>query len=72
MSGISFLPIDNNVYEQAPFEAITEDEYNDLVNRMPQGIDWSKLESYENDNRVEVTETLACAGGACEVVDLVE
>tara|TARA_R100000808_G_scaffold24969_1_gene59997 strand:- start:4570 stop:6456 length:1887 start_codon:yes stop_codon:yes gene_type:complete len=72
VSGISFLPIDDNVYEQAPFESITEEDYWCLVDNMPHAIDWTKLELYENDNRVEVTQTLACTGGACEVVDLVE
>jgi len=72
VSGISFLPLDDNVYEQAPFEAIDRDTYNELVSTMPYDLNWSDLEQYENGNGVEVTETLACAGGACEVVDLVE
>jgi ribonucleoside-triphosphate reductase len=72
VSGISFLPLNDNVYEQAPFESITEEEYTELVSTMPMGIDWSTLKDYENENRIQVTDTLACSGGSCEVVDLVE
>ena len=72
VSGISFLPLDDNVYEQAPFEEITSEIYKELLSQMPDSLDWSKLDDYENGEGVETTKTLACAGGACEVVDLVE
>jgi ribonucleoside-triphosphate reductase (thioredoxin) len=72
VSGISFLPLNDNVYEQAPFEAIDQDTYNELQSSMPSNLDWDDLVQYENGNGVEVTQTLACTGGACEVVDLVE
>ena len=72
VSGISFLPLDDNVYEQAPFEEITIEVYEELLAQMPDSLDWTKLEDYENGEGIEATKTLACAGGACEVVDLVE
>ena len=72
VSGVSFLPKDNNVYDQAPFEAITETEYNILTEKMPQDIIWSKLSSYEKEDSTTNSQELACHGDACEVVDLTE
>jgi ribonucleoside-triphosphate reductase len=72
VSGVSFLPLVDNIYEQAPFEELDKESYLEMLEAMPKNIDWDKLKDYENGNRIETTETLACAGGACEVVDLVE
>ena len=72
VSGISFLPYSDHVYEQAPFEPISPRDYNLLRMAMPEEIDWSKLSEYETENTTIQTQTLACTGGSCEVVDLVE
>jgi len=72
VSGISFLPYSDHVYEQAPFEPMGARDYNLMQMDMPKEIDWSQLEKYETEDTTIQTQTLACTGGSCEVVDLVE
>lgn len=68
ISGISFLPKDDHVYQQAPYESITEAEYADLRSQLPASVDWSLfLERYDNTSG---SQELACTGEACEIVDL--
>lgn len=71
ISGISFLPHSDHVYQQAPYEEISEDTFNKLVSEMPNGVDWAALQSYEMVDTTSGSQTLACSGGVCEVVDLV-
>jgi ribonucleoside-triphosphate reductase len=67
ISGISFLPYDDHIYEQAPYEEIDEETYNKLDSEMPKDIDWSKLSEYEQEDMTTATQELACTGGACEL-----
>ena len=70
VSGISFLPVSEHTYQQAPYEEITEEEYNKLKEQIPEA-DWSKLGEYETtDDAVNTSKELACSAGVCEVVDL--
>ena len=71
ISGVSFLPMSDHIYKQAPYTECTEDEYNAMLKRMPKDIDWSKLAEYENDDSTHGSQTLSCTGDFCEVVDLV-
>ena len=64
ISGISFLPYDDHSYAQAPYEQITEEEYNEMVKDFPTEFDWNLNES---DDFTEGAQTLACVGGACEL-----
>jgi ribonucleoside-triphosphate reductase (thioredoxin) len=67
ISGIAFLPKDDHVYQQAPYEKISKEEYEALVASMPD-VDWETfVESYDNTT---ASQELACSGGVCEVVDL--
>ena len=68
VSGISFLPKDDHVYQQAPFEAITEDKYEELQSAMPSSVDWSLLSKYELQDETEHNHTLSCSAGGCEIV----
>jgi len=65
ITGVSFLPMDGGTYRQAPYEAITEEEYVVLEAAMPKGINWDHL--YENTDNVEGAQTLACTAGQCEI-----
>jgi len=65
ITGVSFLPMDGGTYRQAPYEAMTEEEYDAMVAAMPAGIDWDKL--VEGTDNVEGAQTLACTAGACEI-----
>ena len=66
VNGISFLPSedDAHVYEQAPYEDITEEEYEDRVSKMPEYIDWSFEEEMDNTTS---SQELACTAGVCEI-----
>jgi ribonucleoside-triphosphate reductase (thioredoxin) len=67
ISGISFLPFSDHVYAQAPYQDCTKEEYEALLAKMPKNIDWSKLAEYENTDRTEGTQMLACVAGGCEI-----
>lgn len=66
VGGLSFLPRFDHVYQLAPYEAISEEEYNRLTEQV-KDIDFSKLVQYELEDETEVKRELACAGGACEI-----
>ena len=67
-SGISLLPFSDHVYQQAPYEDITAEKYDELVAAMPKGVDWIELEQYEQEDNTTGSQELACVGGACEIV----
>jgi len=63
-TALSILPHDDHSYVQAPFEDITEEEYNERV-RVLHEIDLTMaMETMDYTNHHEI---IACAGGACEV-----
>jgi ribonucleoside-diphosphate reductase alpha chain len=71
VSGVSFLPYEDHVYEQAPYEECTKEVYEELVKSMPR-LQWSDLVFYETEDGTKGSQELACsANGGCEVVDLV-
>jgi ribonucleoside-triphosphate reductase len=70
ISGISFLPHSDHTYKQAPYQEISKDEYERFLEEMPKDVDWSKLGEYEDSDNTEGSQTMACVGGACEIVDL--
>ena len=70
MSGVSFLPHSDHVYQQAPYQECTKDEYNDMLSKMNTRINWSKLRDYEVSDTTSGSQTMACSGDSCEVVDI--
>ena len=70
ISGISFLPFSDHSYQQAPYQDCTKDEYHSLAVTLPKNVDWTELQAYEQEDTTTGTQTMACTGGACEVVDL--
>lgn len=70
VSGVSFLPHSEHTYKQAPYQDCSEREYLDALALMPAKIDWSKLSDYETEDTSKGSQTFACVGGACEIVDL--
>jgi ribonucleoside-diphosphate reductase alpha chain len=71
MSGVSFLPHSDHTYQQAPYQDCTKKEYEELLKLMPERIDWSKLNEYEQEDNTVAMQTMACSGDSCEIVDLV-
>jgi ribonucleoside-triphosphate reductase len=67
-SGISLLPVSDHVYQQAPYEDISIEKYNELLAAMPQGVSWEDLENFEQEDNTTGSQELACTGGACEIV----
>jgi ribonucleoside-diphosphate reductase alpha chain len=70
MSGVSFLPHSDHTYQQAPYQEITKEEYENALSNMPQGVDWAALKEYEESDHTVGSQTMACSGGSCEIVDL--
>ena len=70
MSGVSFLPYNEHTYQQAPYQDITKREYETLLSLMPEKIDWSLLTDYEKEDSTNSSQTFACTGDVCEVVDI--
>ena len=71
VSGVSFLPKSDHIYQQAPYEEITEEQYRSLIDKTPVQIDWSRLPDFEKEDTTSGTKELACSAGSCEVIDLV-
>ena len=70
MSGVSFLPFNEHTYQQAPYQECDESAYHKMLGIMPSNIDWSLLSEYESEDNTSGSQTLACSGDACEIVDL--
>lgn len=71
VSGISFLPHTDHVYEQAPWQDITAEDYAALEGKMPAHIDWDLgLSQFEKEDATTGMQELACSAGVCEVVDI--
>ena len=67
LSGISVLPFDGGVYKQAPYQAITQDKYEELLPLMPV-FDWEELAEFEGGvDSTTGTQELACTAGGCEI-----
>ena len=64
-NGLSVLPYWGGSYQQAPFEDITEEKYNSLISELKE-IDITKIK--EIDDTVNFNESVACGGGACDLV----
>ena len=66
IGGLSFFPLDDNVYENAPYEEISYEAWLKMAYEMPL-IDFSKLVDFEKEDYTEGSSTLACSGGKCEL-----
>ena len=67
LSGVSFLPLNDHVYAQAPYEEISGEQWGDMLVRFPD-IDWQKAAAYEAGlDSTTGSQELACVGGACEL-----
>ena len=71
MSGVSFLPYSEHTYQQAPYQECDKTTYLKTLGGMPNRIDWSLLSGYESEDNTSGSQTLACSGDSCEIVDLV-
>ena len=70
ISGISFLPHSDHSYRQAPYQDCTKEQYEEMLEKMPKNVDWSTLTKYEKEDKTTSSQTFACTGDKCELVDL--
>lgn len=66
VGGLSFLPKNDHVYQLAPYEEITKEEYERRVKELGH-LDFSKLMIYEQQDKTIGAKELGCAGGTCEI-----
>ena len=66
VGGLSFLPRNDFVYQLAPYEETNEEGYNTLLKRW-EGVDFSKIVSYEKIDETQGAKELACVSGVCEI-----
>lgn len=65
-NGLSVLPFSGGSYKQAPFQDISKEEYDELVAKFPDDINFDDIvETEANINHAG--DNLACAGGSCEI-----
>jgi ribonucleoside-triphosphate reductase len=63
-NGLSVLPYWDHTYQQAPFEDITEEEYNKRISAL-HALDLTKVT--ELDDSVDFGQVSACSGSQCEI-----
>lgn len=64
VGGLSFLPYDGGVYHLAPYEAISQEDYDARVAKFPK-INWAKLVRYEKVDATDLHQQFACIGDVC-------
>lgn len=62
--GITVLPYDGGTYTQAPFEEITKERYEELIQYVKPIDPYMIIEEYDETHRQQEA---ACAGGFCEI-----
>jgi ribonucleoside-diphosphate reductase alpha chain len=65
-NGLSVLPYDGGTYTQAPFEDCSKETYERMMISL-KDIDLTRV--VELDDNTDLSGELACAGGACEIVN---
>ena len=63
-NGLSVLPYSGHTYKQAPFETITEEEYDKLKNQLSE---FNPEYIREDADYTNLQGELACAGNSCEI-----
>lgn len=66
LGGLSFLPREEHVYKLSPYEEIGEEQYKELVAKLPE-VDFASIISYEEEDGTSGSHELACVSGVCEV-----
>lgn len=71
VSGISFLPHSEHSYQQAPYQELTKEEFDAWKAKHGEfSVDWTQLRNWEKEDMTEGSQSLACVGTVCEVVDI--
>ena len=67
LTGVSFLPYSDHTYQQAPYQPVSEKEYEAAYKAFPSQINFEDLIQYEKEDNTEGSKTLACVGDKCEI-----
>ena len=70
ISGVAFLPYSEHTYKQAPYQEVDFDTWYEMFLKSPGSIEWSKLSEYETTDQTKSSQTFACTGDVCEIVDI--
>lgn len=67
ISGLSFLPKSDAIYQQMPYEKITEKQYYELLEDFPTEINWNLLHLLEQGlgDTTNASQLAACSGDKC-------
>lgn len=65
LGGVSFLPYSDHIYRQAPYQELTEEEYNEWTKKIPPDVKWEDLR--EMADNTTASQELACLSGVCEI-----
>ena len=67
MSGISLLPYSDHTYQQAPYQEVSQEKYEELSGEMPT-FDWEEAARFESGEDSTIgSQELACSSGNCEL-----
>jgi ribonucleoside-diphosphate reductase alpha chain len=66
IGGLSFLQRDGGIYQLAPYEEITKEQYEKLMETFPK-LDFTKYSTYEAEDLREGSGEYACTGDRCEL-----
>lgn len=66
IGGLSFFPVDDNVYDINPYNPCSQEDYEKAVSLFP-AIDWERLTDYEAEDNTTGSQTYNCAGGKCDL-----
>jgi ribonucleoside-diphosphate reductase alpha chain len=69
VGGLSFLPRSEHVYQLAPYEEISKEEYEKKIKEIKH-IDFSKLMYYEQEDNTIGSKEFACVSGVCSIDDV--
>ena len=72
IGGVSFLPMSEHSYQQAPYQEINREAYESWLERMPEKVHWEFLSVYELEDGTKGSQELACSASSssCEQVDI--
>jgi ribonucleoside-triphosphate reductase len=64
LNGVSFFPMNDHIYQEAPYEEISQEKYSEKVGTFPSSID---LNIAEESDVTTASQEVACQGGQCEL-----
>lgn len=67
VNGVSFLPYSDHTYQQAPYQPITEERFNELSSMFPQ-FNFEDYSVNEHQDNTTGAQQYSCTSGVCELI----